>query len=119
MTVPENSEQVKLPPINKRDSSLAIASLVAGLLAWVVVPFFGALAAVITGHLAKKEIRESQGALSGDGMALAGLILGYTQLGLFLLVVFCIFAFVLAIGAGSTSTWSGTYTSLPGFLSIL
>jgi type II secretory pathway pseudopilin PulG len=33
--------------------------------------------AIIFGHLAKTEIRQSRGRLQGDGMALAGLILGY------------------------------------------
>ncbi|MGH9710287.1 MAG: DUF4190 domain-containing protein, partial [Candidatus Acidiferrales bacterium] len=33
--------------------------------------------AIILGHLAQTEIRKSGGRLQGDGMALAGLILGY------------------------------------------
>jgi hypothetical protein len=112
MTVPEISEPVNIPPVIKRDSSLAVASLVCGLLGWTFVPFFGALAAVITGHLAKKEIRESQGQLSGDGMALAGLILGYTQLGLVLLAIVCALAFAIALAAGATSDFSSSYTYL-------
>jgi hypothetical protein len=116
MTVPENSELPKVPPLYKHESSLAIASLVCGVVAWFFIPFFGALAAVITGHVARKEIRESQGALSGDGMAVAGLILGYTQLGLILLVTACILAIILAAGAAGTSAWQGTFTVLPGML---
>ena len=38
--------------------------------------------AVIFGHIAKGEIRASEGQQGGDGMALAGLILGYVGLGL-------------------------------------
>jgi hypothetical protein len=38
--------------------------------------------AVIFGHIAKGEIRASGGQQGGDGMALAGLILGYTGLAL-------------------------------------
>ncbi|NOK62593.1 MAG: DUF4190 domain-containing protein [Chloroflexi bacterium AL-W] len=40
----------------------------------------GAIVAVVTGHMARREIRNSGGALSGDGMAIAGLALGYSQL---------------------------------------
>jgi hypothetical protein len=69
------------PPEN---STLSIVSLVSGVLAWFVLPFIGAIAAIITGHMAKAEIRESMGGLGGDGLATAGLVLGYMQ------IVFCI-----------------------------
>ena len=49
-------------------------------------------------HLAKKEIRDSGNTLGGDGMALAGLILGYVQLCLVLLSVICLATFLLAVG---------------------
>ncbi len=116
MTIPENSQPV-IPPVYKHDSSLAIASLVCGLLAWSFVPFFGAIAAIITGHIAKKEIRESQGALSGDGMALAGLILGYTQLGLIILGALC-FMTLIFTSLGSYSSWDGLYSLMPGLISL-
>jgi hypothetical protein len=69
------------PPEN---STLSIVSLVSGILAWFLLPFIGAIAAIITGHMAKAEIRDSMGRLGGDGMATAGLVLGYVQ------IVFCI-----------------------------
>ena len=69
----------------QRDSTLAIISLISGICAYVFLPFIGSLAAVILGHLAKKEIRESNGTIKGDGMATAGLVLGYIQLTLILL----------------------------------
>lgn len=65
-------------------NSLAIVSLVAGVACWVVVPFIGAIVAVITGHMARSQIRRTGEA--GDGMALAGLVLGYFHLALVLLV---------------------------------
>jgi hypothetical protein len=63
----------------QQSSSLAIASLVSGILGWFLIPIIGAIIAIITGHMAKNEIRSSGGRLSGDGMATAGLILGYVQ----------------------------------------
>ena len=68
--------------VDAKDSSLAIASLVTGILGWTLVPVFGAIAAIITGHLAQKEIKESQGKLTGNSMATAGLILGYIAFGI-------------------------------------
>lgn len=71
-----------------RTSSTAIASLVSGILAWIMLPIIGALVAVICGHVARAEIRRMPpGSIEGDGMAVAGLILGWLQLGLALLGV--------------------------------
>jgi len=61
-------------------STLAIVSLVSGIVSWFLLPLLGAIVAVITGHMAKREIRDSQGGLTGDGMATVGLVLGYLQL---------------------------------------
>ena len=75
-----------------RTSSLAVISLIFGVLAYVVLPGIGALVAVICGHSARAEIRRSPpGSIEGDGMALAGLILGWIQ------IACAIIAIVLAI----------------------
>ena len=66
-------------------STLAIVSLVSGLLGWSFVPWLGSIVAVITGHLARTEIRREPERLEGDGMAVAGLVLGYAMLVLSLL----------------------------------
>ena len=57
-----------------KTSGKAIASLVLGLFFWT---FPAAIAAVVFGHISRGEIRRSGGKLKGDGLALAGLILGY------------------------------------------
>jgi hypothetical protein len=63
-----------------KTSSNAIISLICGILAWLGVFGLGGILAVIFGHLAKKEIRTSDEPIDGDGMATAGLILGYLNL---------------------------------------
>ena len=69
-----------------RTSGTAVASLVFGVLTWVMLPFIGAVLAVVLGHVARGEIRRAApGSVQGDGMALAGLVLGYTHLALVLL----------------------------------
>jgi|SRR5580658_796797 hypothetical protein len=60
-----------LPP---ETSGKAILSLVSGVLSFVL-PF--ALVAVILGHWSLSEIRKSAGRLTGRGLAIAGLVLGY------------------------------------------
>lgn len=58
---------------------MAVISLVAGVLGWTLLPFVGSLAAIITGHLARGEIRRGNGQLEGDGLAIGGLVLGYAM----------------------------------------
>lgn len=84
-------------PIVVQTSTLAIVSLIAGIVCWFMAPFLGAIIAVITGHMAKNEIRRSTGLITGDGMATAGLVLGYLQLGL-TVVGLCVAAVLIALG---------------------
>jgi hypothetical protein len=78
-----------------RTSGTAVASLVFGILSWVLLPFIGAILAVILGHSARGEIRRAPpGTIEGDGMAIAGLILGWAHLALFVLAIGFVFLFL-------------------------
>jgi uncharacterized protein DUF4190 len=78
-----------------RTSGTAVASLVFGILSWVLLPFIGAILAVILGHSARGEIRRAPaGTIEGDGLAVAGLILGWAHLALFVLAVMFVFLFL-------------------------
>ena len=61
------------PPPMQQTSGKAIASLICGIIN--VFPFF--IVAVILGHLSLSDIRKSAGRLKGQGLAIAGLVLGY------------------------------------------
>lgn len=93
-----DSQYYPSAPVPAQTSTMATVSLVTGIASWVILPLIGAVVAVITGHMAKKEIRESGGQLTGDGLATAGLVLGYIQLGLTVLGV-CLFACIIAFSA--------------------
>ena len=81
-----------------RTSSLALVSLIFGILAYVFLPFVGALVAVICGHSARSEIRRAPpGTIEGDGLALTGLILGWIQLAFSVIAIG--FVILIAIGA--------------------
>ncbi len=83
------SFKTPMPPAEAPPSTLAITSLVCGILGWIMVlPVIGSLIAIITGHLARKEIATSQGRIGGKGMATAGLVLGYSFVVIVALVVF-------------------------------
>lgn len=79
----------------RRTSSMAIVSLVAGLLGWTFAPWLGSIIAIITGHMARAEIRRDPAGLEGDGLAVAGLVLGWAMI---LLSVFTVLAIVLFFG---------------------
>ena len=82
------------PPAASRPyNQLAIAALICAvgqLMFW----FIAGIPAVILGHMARRQIRQTHE--NGDGLALAGLILGYIGLGVALAVVIAgIAAFVV------------------------
>lgn len=69
---------------------LAIVSLVTGIAGLTFVPFFGSIAAVVTGHISLSQLKRKQE--NGRGMALAGLITGYVG------VAFAVLATIAMIG---------------------
>lgn len=85
-------------------SSLSLTSVIMGVVGWTLLPIVGAIIAVITGHMAKKEIRESNGLLGGDGLATAGLVLGYSNLALGLCVCLLLMLFpALLVGLAASA----------------
>ncbi len=74
-------------------NGLAISSLVLSLVWCYSV---GSILAVIFGHIARKQIRER--GESGDGMALAGLIIGWVGIGV---TVIALIAFAASAGDSS------------------
>lgn len=87
-----SNQPYQTPPV-KPNSNMAIASLILGILGWTILPGLASIAAIITGHMAKNEIKSSLGQLGGDGMATAGLVLGYASIAIGI-CIFC-FAFLL------------------------
>ena len=91
-----------------RTNGLAIASLVTGILSWVMCPLFAGVMAIIFGHIARGQIKRSGEA--GGGLAIAGLVLGYVNLAGALLIG-VVYALVLgglilggAFGGGSIAS---------------
>ena len=66
-------EEVQNVPQVKKTSALAVTSLLMALLGCG----FLSLPAIICGHIARSKTKRSGGMLTGGGMALAGLIIGY------------------------------------------
>jgi len=60
-------------------SGKAIGSLVCGIVG-LIIPLIGGVVAIVLGHLGLSEIKRSAGRLKGDGLAIAGLFMGYLRL---------------------------------------
>ena len=87
-TLPENT------PAALPMSTLALVSLIAGILGVLFIPFLGGLAAIVTGNMSRKETRSFPPTHSGDAMGTAGIVLGWVSFLIWLIVV------CLAISAG-------------------
>lgn len=70
-------QSYQAPPEAEETSPTAIWSLVLAILGFVCCGCLASIPAIICGHIALKQIEESEGKLTGRGLALAGLIMGY------------------------------------------
>ena len=108
---PSFSDSPRGTPVEVPTSSTALISLIAGILGLTFLPLIGSIVALITGSSAKREIQQSGGTLGGEGLAQAGIILGWIGVGLTVVgvcivgVIFVIPICLLAFGLGS-GEWS-------------
>ncbi len=85
-------------------STLAIVSMIAGITGFTIFPAIGTIVALIAGYAARKETRAVPPQASGDGLATAGIIMGWVQVGLTILGI-CTAAAFLIFGIGIAG-WS-------------
>jgi hypothetical protein len=90
-----------------RTNGLAIASLVCGVGTFVIGLSF--IPAIICGHIARRQIRQT--GEQGGGLALAGLILGYVGGALFIAAVLAI---VFLVAHVSSTVSGGNSVGVPG-----
>lgn len=83
----------RVMPVAPATNGMAIASLVFGVF-WMFG--LGSVLAVIFGFIAKKQIEESDGTQGGQGLAIAGLVLGFFGVAMFVIAI-------IALAAASTS----------------
>lgn len=88
----QNEPQYVLP-----SSTLAIISLIAGILGFTFFPLIASIVAIWTGYEARKETRSVPPRASGDGMATAGIIMGWIQVGLAVVSICCVVIYFIVI----------------------
>lgn len=93
----DSTQRIEIHHDAPRTSSLAVASLVLGLLGCTIIPLLGSLLAVLFGHGALREVDRSGGKVTGSALAVAGMVLGY--LVLIPAVMFALFIFFMAVMA--------------------
>jgi Domain of unknown function (DUF4190) len=91
------------PAAGTRTNSLAVVSLVTGIasfIAHIPIPGFGgftvAVVAVITGYMARNQIRQT--GEQGMGMATAGMVIGIVHLALIGLLVIVLLVLIFGLG---------------------
>ena len=98
------------PPAALPTSNMAVISLISGILGLSMFPVIGSIIAIITGQSARGETRANPPRASGDGLATAGIIMGWVgvALGVFGLCIACVaflpllgLPFLFATGGGS------------------
>jgi thiol:disulfide interchange protein len=84
-------------PAPAKTDPLAIWSLVLGILAFMCccIPFVPSVLAVVLGGQSREKIRASGGTLTGEGLAQAGVILGW--IGIALDVAGCIIGMIIGV----------------------
>jgi hypothetical protein len=86
-------------------STLAIISLIAGILGFMGFPILASIVAIWSGNEARKETRSVPPRASGDGMATAGIVMGWIQIGLAVVGFCCILAYFVLV-AGAFGVWN-------------
>jgi hypothetical protein len=81
----------RVPPVppatSPPTSGLAVASLLLGIGGLTILPLLGSIAAIILGYMARSEIRRSPGRVGGEGVATAGIVLGWISVGVSVLII--------------------------------
>lgn len=70
----------------------AIVSLVSSILGWLGLFGLGGIIGVVTGLIARNQIKENPAMQTGDGLALTGIILGAVNIIFGCIIAMCIFA---------------------------
>jgi Domain of unknown function (DUF4190) len=87
----------------RHTNGLAVASLVCSCVGPIIL-FLPCILGVIFGFVSRSQIRRSNGTQTGGGMALAGIIVGFSAIGLFILIVVLVAVFGNAHGCVGTGS---------------
>lgn len=70
----------------------AIASLILSIVGLVLCPYVFSVLALVFGYMARGEIKRSGGGLQGEGLALAGIIIGWGSIAVWTLFIVAVYS---------------------------
>ena len=85
----------------QRTNGMSVAALISGILGLTIFFGIGSVAALIFGYVARGQIKRSQGQESGNGMAIAGIVMGWIGV-----VVSVVLIGLLFVGSIALFNWS-------------
>ncbi|SIS04010.1 DUF4190 domain-containing protein [Williamsia sterculiae] len=89
------------PPAVVTTNGKAIAALICGIAGFVTGFLILGIPAVVLGRMASREIVRAGGTQTGDGLAVAGRILGWIQVAIMVVGVLLVVGFIVLVVAGS------------------
>jgi len=107
-----------VPVARKNTDGIAVASLIMGIAGFFFCPLILGVLAVIFGYMGRRRIAESNGALEGDSFCTAGIILGFIQIGIMVLIGI-IWAIIAIIAATSNASALAPALMSLGVLSVI
>lgn len=103
MGLPAEASMPALAVASPQTSGMAIASLVLGI-CWIY--WIGSILALVFGYSAKREMRRDPARVSGNGMATAGIVLGWIGVAtLAIVIVVVLLSFYYCSGGAGSSQW--------------
>ncbi len=102
-SAPAGNAQRALPPTRgvPQTESMAIVSLVLGILSLTVFHFLAGIPAIIVGRSARDKIRAYPQQLTGEGMATAGIVMGWISVGIICCVALLFVVVMIVIGVNA------------------
>jgi hypothetical protein len=77
---PEPQQLQPLTRARRKTDEIALASLLCGVASFILLPLIPAVAAIILGYMSRDRIRRSRGSLEGEGLAVAGIVMGIVNI---------------------------------------
>jgi uncharacterized membrane protein len=88
--------------LRPQTSTSAIVALILSIVSWTICPLVTAIVAIVLAYQADKEIRNSGGKVTGQGLSFAAKIIAWINIGVSvaLILLFVVFGLVLLVAGG-------------------